>query len=350
MFLLLLTQAALAGTLCSDGWVSSSSGSGTCSHHGGIAGTSLSDQDLCVDRRVYNPALRALQSCKVDQQLNVVGKKLNCPGYTVEVTSVLTPHKWVVWSTLDGVQDVHTDTMIYNSSCTPASNEPDENEIVCGYIDLVYDRDCRFFRIGDISDLVQPHVKLRVTPKDTDADGIIDVVDECANLPEDPDEFQDKDGCPDIDNDNDAIVDIVDSCPNAAEDGDRFEDTDGCPDRDNDADGREDGVDQCVNDPEDDDGYMDNDGCPDLDNDEDGVGDNQDMCPNKAETKNGKDDEDGCPDEKLLNASFPPPGRGVYPANAEIIKALKEANCWIRPGEIGFVRASCPNTVINETR
>ena len=34
---LLLLSAALAGTLCNDGWISSSSGSGTCSHHGGIA-------------------------------------------------------------------------------------------------------------------------------------------------------------------------------------------------------------------------------------------------------------------------------------------------------------------------
>ena len=37
MNILLLLSAALAGTLCNDGWVSPSSGSGTCSHHGGIA-------------------------------------------------------------------------------------------------------------------------------------------------------------------------------------------------------------------------------------------------------------------------------------------------------------------------
>lgn len=35
--MLLLWSMALAGTMCNDGWISSSSGSGTCSHHGGIA-------------------------------------------------------------------------------------------------------------------------------------------------------------------------------------------------------------------------------------------------------------------------------------------------------------------------
>lgn len=33
-------QPANAGQLCADGWYSSSSGSGTCSWHGGIAGSS----------------------------------------------------------------------------------------------------------------------------------------------------------------------------------------------------------------------------------------------------------------------------------------------------------------------
>lgn len=34
----LVSGLALAGTVCSDGWVSKSSGKGTCSHHGGISG------------------------------------------------------------------------------------------------------------------------------------------------------------------------------------------------------------------------------------------------------------------------------------------------------------------------
>jgi len=83
----------------------------------------------------------------------------------------------------------------------------------------------------------------------------------------------------------------------------------------------------------------------DTDKDNDNILDASDRCPDEPENINGFEDNDGCSDVK-----FPPPGRGVYPANAEITKALKEANCWIRPGEIGFVRASCPNAVINETR
>ncbi len=37
MLTILLFQSALAGAVCQDGWVSSSSGSGTCSHHGGVS-------------------------------------------------------------------------------------------------------------------------------------------------------------------------------------------------------------------------------------------------------------------------------------------------------------------------
>jgi len=35
---LVLSRSASAGSICSDGWISGSTGSGTCSHHGGIAG------------------------------------------------------------------------------------------------------------------------------------------------------------------------------------------------------------------------------------------------------------------------------------------------------------------------
>lgn len=37
MIALFLLQVALADAICRDGWRSSSSGSGTCSHHGGVA-------------------------------------------------------------------------------------------------------------------------------------------------------------------------------------------------------------------------------------------------------------------------------------------------------------------------
>jgi hypothetical protein len=104
------------------------------------------------------------------------------------------------------------------------------------------------------------NAKVRV---DSDGDGVPDDVDQCPDVPEDKDGFQDEDGCPDYDNDNDGIYDLQDKCPNEPEDFDGFEDSDGCPDPDNDRDGIPDNVDKCPNTPEDIDGYQDDDGCPD---------------------------------------------------------------------------------------
>jgi outer membrane protein OmpA-like peptidoglycan-associated protein len=131
---------------------------------------------------------------------------------------------------------------------------------------------------------------------DNDEDGILDVRDRCPNEPEDMDGFQDDDGCPELDNDLDRIPDHRDKCPNDKEDPDGFEDLDGCPDPDNDKDGILDGADRCPLEPEDIDNFEDGDGCPDLDNDNDKIPDTSDKCPNKPETYNGVDDEDGCPD------------------------------------------------------
>jgi outer membrane protein OmpA-like peptidoglycan-associated protein len=88
----------------------------------------------------------------------------------------------------------------------------------------------------------------------------------------------------------------VDKCPDDPEDFDQFQDEDGCPDPDNDQDGILDVDDLCPNDPEDKDGFEDEDGCPDLDNDKDRILDKDDKCPNEPETYNGFEDEDGCPD------------------------------------------------------
>jgi OOP family OmpA-OmpF porin len=96
-------------------------------------------------------------------------------------------------------------------------------------------------------------------PKDTDGDGIPDVLDKCPNEPEDKDGFQDMDGCPDPDNDGDGVPDTEDQCPNDV-------------------------------------GPKENHGCPDKDSDLDGIPDRLDKCPNEPETKNGYQDADGCPD------------------------------------------------------
>jgi outer membrane protein OmpA-like peptidoglycan-associated protein len=99
--------------------------------------------------------------------------------------------------------------------------------------------------------------------KDRDKDGILDKFDECPDDPEDKDNFEDDDGCPEPDNDKDGIADGDDKCPMEPEDRDRWEDDDGCPEDDNDGDGVEDGQDECPNDPEVKNGFEDEDGCPD---------------------------------------------------------------------------------------
>jgi outer membrane protein OmpA-like peptidoglycan-associated protein len=171
---------------------------------------------------------------------------------------------------------------------------------------------------------------------DRDRDGIKDDVDQCPDDPEDADDFEDVDGCPDPDNDRDRIADVDDGCPLIPEDrdgdadddgcpegthGDRdgdtiadpddgcpddpedldgFQDVEGCPDIDNDIDGIRDIDDLCPNEPEDIDRFQDDDGCPDVDNDVDRILDVDDDCPNEPETRNGKDDDDGCPDESIV--------------------------------------------------
>ncbi|MFO0573129.1 MAG: OmpA family protein [Polyangia bacterium] len=135
---------------------------------------------------------------------------------------------------------------------------------------------------------------------DNDRDGILDVDDKCPNEPETKNGFQDEDGCPDsvdLDRDGDGIPDNLDKCPDDPEDKDGFEDEDGCPDPDNDKDGILDVDDLCPNDPEDKDGFEDTDGCPDPDNDKDRILDKDDKCPNEPEVYNGFEDEDGCPDK-----------------------------------------------------
>ncbi len=99
------------------------------------------------------------------------------------------------------------------------------------------------------------------------------------------------------DRDGDGLIDTKDRCPDDPEDWDNWEDRDGCPDNDNDFDKLWDWDDRCPNEPEDRDGWEDEDGCPDPDNDMDGLPDLIDVCPDEAEIYNGFEDDDGCPDQ-----------------------------------------------------
>ncbi len=129
------------------------------------------------------------------------------------------------------------------------------------------------------------------SPRDSDRDGVLDTVDACPLEPEDQDDFEDSDGCPDPDNDQDGVLDLDDGAPLEPEDKDGFEDDDGVPDPDNDRDGVLDAADKCPLEAEDKDGFEDDDGCPDLDNDKDTVLDAVDKCPNTP----GEPHAQGCP-------------------------------------------------------
>jgi outer membrane protein OmpA-like peptidoglycan-associated protein len=131
------------------------------------------------------------------------------------------------------------------------------------------------------------HVGTRASA-DRDGDGVRDDVDLCPDSPEDRDGIEDWDGCPElgssgeikwglagidagapepppaVDSDGDGIPDVKDACPLEPEDFDNFEDQDGCPDPDNDHDGIPDVKDRCPNEPETYDGVQDDDGCPDA--------------------------------------------------------------------------------------
>ena len=138
---------------------------------------------------------------------------------------------------------------------------------------------------------------------DNDRDGLLDEDDKCPNEPEDKDGIDDLDGCPEadvLDRDGDGIPDEKDSCPDDPEDKDKFEDSEGCPDPDNDKDKILDVDDLCPNKPEDYDSFEDKNGCPDPDNDKDRILDVDDTCPNEPETYNNHLDKDGCPDKGLV--------------------------------------------------
>ncbi len=147
---------------------------------------------------------------------------------------------------------------------------------------------------------------------DRDHDGIADVDDACPDEPEDDDDFEDADGCPDPDNDGDGILDTADACINEPETVNGVDDEDGCPDEvgDQDGDGIRDDVDECPTEAEDRDEFEDEDGCPDPDNDGDGVLDTADGCvmePGPVENRGCPDSDrdgdtvvdrvDNCPDE-----------------------------------------------------
>lgn len=191
-------------------------------------------------------------------------------------------------------------------------------------LEITDPNECAEKKIVIAEDKPQETVIIEQVELDADGDGILDdAPDHCINEPEDKDGFEDEDGCPDPDNDRDEVLDVNDRCPNTPgvptnfgcpledrdgdnipdisdhcpdlpEDFDNNEDDDGCPEEENldsDGDGLLDDVDKCPQEPEDFDNFQDEDGCPDTDNDNDGILDMVDSCPLQP----GPQSNNGCP-------------------------------------------------------
>jgi hypothetical protein len=208
---------------------------------------------------------------------------------------------------------------------------------------------------------------------DKDHDGIPDDVDQCEDIPEDKDGFEDSDGCPDIDNDQDGIIDREDACPNVAGPKSTDPKKNGCPQADRDGDGIPDDVDACPdekgeasddpkrsgcpkllapppldpNKDDDGDGIPNaQDACPDLagepstdprlngcpnpDRDGDTYLNEQDDCPDAAEVFNGVKDEDGCPDQG---------GKALVTVDAHLVLKLATPNAVKVDGTPGMTGA-----------
>ena len=94
---------------------------------------------------------------------------------------------------------------------------------------------------------------------DRDKDGVPDKSDQCPDEKEDTDGYKDEDGCPDPDNDGDGVIDVEDQCVDVP----GSKENNGCPEEDKDKDGIVDRVDKCPDKPENYNGFQDDDGCPD---------------------------------------------------------------------------------------
>ena len=192
---------------------------------------------------------------------------------------------------------------------------------------------------------------------DMDGDGVPDDVDQCPEIAEDRDGFEDSDGCPEIDDDDDGVLDKVDACPRVPgvespdpkrngcpagdADGDGIDDAaDACPDvkgvkrddprrngcpaaGDRDQDGVPDDVDRCPDQAEDRDGNADDDGCPDPDDDGDGIADRDDACPRLAGEASTDRERNGCPNPDRDGDTFDD-ATDQCPDAAEVFNGVKD--------------------------
>ncbi len=144
----------------------------------------------------------------------------------------------------------------------------------------------------------EPHQAPRVAdcppPRDSDADGVVDVVDACPaeGGPSSSEPF--KNGCPlPPDSDGDGVGDVADACLNEAGAMSAEPDKNGCP------------------------------AATDLD--ADGITDAQDACPNQAGAPSASQSENGCPRAKLVGANLEVSSTVEFePGSAELTARGKE--------------------------
>jgi hypothetical protein len=212
---------------------------------------------------------------------------------------------------------------------------------------------------------------------DKDHDGIRDDVDQCEDVPEDKDGFEDSDGCPEIDNDDDGVIDREDKCPLVKgvastdpahngcppddKDGDGISDLEdacptapgpknantkwsGCPAGDKDGDGIPDGFDKCPTEPEDVDGVQDDDGCIDPDDDGDGVADKEDACPKVAGEPSTDPKLNGCPNPDRDGDTFAN-DKDECPDAAEVFNGVKDDDGCPDEGGKALVTIDAKNVV-----
>jgi OOP family OmpA-OmpF porin len=224
--------------------------------------------------------------------------------FTVMLTACADPRR--VEATLNEAKATQArNVAVQGKICAPAETANAEADIVFTELEFAQGDLLRAKEHADAAKNWSTEALAKSTPcgtVDTDADGLVDVIDQCPSEKEDKDGDRDDDGCRDLDpngdEDKDGVVNIDDACVDDAEDFDGDKDEDGCPETSTDQDGDTiiDAVDKCPTETEDLDGFKDSDGCPDPDNDADKVIDIRDACPKVAEDPDGFEDSDGCPD------------------------------------------------------
>ncbi len=166
---------------------------------------------------------------------------------------------------------------------------------------------------------------------DTDADGVADTDDLCANTPAGA--TVNAQGCADsqIDDDGDSVTNDLDQCPSTP--SDETADAVGCsPSQlDSDDDGVSDDLDQCPSTPSDE--TADAVGCSpsQLDSDDDGVSDDLDQCPNSS--PGVVVDDSGCEDTSgSLQDDYT---QNVNPLIADFQRGCTSSGCHGRVGAPG---------------